>query len=139
MGYTHIHTHTLRRMIVHTRTRATHTHTHTCALCKNIFARTHTRPHTRPHPRMKVLPKKPPDKFSHRTLETCELMNQFFLFTTVVSVCIECSFGILLGRWVILWKPLRVPLHRAPVVIETCMTLHNLCIFFFNLRVFIKE
>jgi len=49
-------------------------------------------------------------------------------FPIVFDMCIECSFGILVGRWGFLWKPLRVLLHRAPVVIEACMTLHNLCI-----------
>jgi len=52
----------------------------------------------------------------------------FSFYHSSIRMCIECSFGILVGRWGILWKPLRVPLRRAPVVIETCMTLHNLCI-----------
>ena len=52
----------------------------------------------------------------------------FSFYHSSIRMCIECSFGILVGRWGILWKPLRVPLHRAPVVIESCMTLHNLCI-----------
>ena len=52
----------------------------------------------------------------------------FSFYHSSIRMCIECSFGILVGRWGILWKPLRVPLHRAPVVIEACMTLHNLCI-----------
>jgi len=67
-------------------------------------------------------------KFSHRTLETCQLKNQFFLSTTVVSVCVS---SVVSESW---WvggefsgNP-SVLLHRAPAVIETCMTLHNLCI-----------
>jgi len=52
----------------------------------------------------------------------------FSFYHSSIRMCIECSFGILVGRWGILWKPLRVPLHRAPVVIEACMALHNLCI-----------
>jgi len=36
--------------------------------------------------------------------------------------------GILACRFGILWKPLRCPLARAPVVVEACMCLHNICI-----------
>lgn len=34
----------------------------------------------------------------------------------------------LASRFGILWRPLRVPLVKAPVVIETCMCLHNILI-----------
>jgi len=36
--------------------------------------------------------------------------------------------GILACRFGILWKPLRCSLARAPVVVEACMCLHNICI-----------
>jgi len=44
--HTHTYTHTQAHDSTHMHASNTHTHTHTCALCKNIFARTHTRPHT---------------------------------------------------------------------------------------------
>jgi len=49
----------------------------------------------------------------------------FPFYYSSILMCIECSF--LVGRWGILWKPLRVPLHRVPEVIEACMISHNLC------------
>jgi len=54
----------------------------------------------------------------------------FSFYHSSIRMCIKCSFGILVDKWGIqvLWKSLRIPLHWAPVVIETCMTLHNLCI-----------
>ena len=42
--------------------------------------------------------------------------------------CVECSFGILVARWGILWKPLKVSLRQAPKIVGTCMCLHNVMI-----------
>mmetsp|Transcript_61712 Transcript_61712/g.127487 ORF Transcript_61712/g.127487 Transcript_61712/m.127487 type:complete len:533 (-) Transcript_61712:43-1641(-) len=43
---------------------------------------------------------------------------------------VECAFGILLQRWGILWKGLRMPLRASTKVISACMRLHNLAIDF---------
>ena len=41
---------------------------------------------------------------------------------------IECAFGILIQRWGVLYKPLRVDFRRRAPLIAACMRLHNLCI-----------
>ena len=41
---------------------------------------------------------------------------------------IECAFGILIHRWAVLWKPLKVRFDRRAPLIGACMRLHNFCI-----------
>jgi len=41
---------------------------------------------------------------------------------------IECSFGMLVRRWGILWKPLEMRFNRMNKVIMCCFKLHNLCV-----------
>ena len=41
---------------------------------------------------------------------------------------IECAFGILIRRWAVLYKPLRVAFHRCAPLITACMHMHNFCI-----------
>jgi len=41
---------------------------------------------------------------------------------------IECAFGILIHRWGVLWKPLKVRFDRRAPLIAACMRLHNFCI-----------
>ena len=41
---------------------------------------------------------------------------------------IECAFGILIQRWGILYRPLRVRFNRRAPLIAACMRLHNFCI-----------
>ena len=52
----------------------------------------------------------------------------FYFYHSSLRMCVECSFGILVARWGILWKPLKVSLRRAPKIVETCMCLHNVMI-----------
>ena len=52
----------------------------------------------------------------------------FSFYHSSQRMVIECSFGQLVSLFGIFWRPLRVPLHRAPVVIESCMCLHNIMI-----------
>jgi hypothetical protein len=52
----------------------------------------------------------------------------FSFYHSSLRMCVECSFGILVARWGILWKPLKVSLRRAPKIVETCMCLHNVMI-----------
>jgi hypothetical protein len=42
--------------------------------------------------------------------------------------CVERAFGILVQRWGVFWRPLRVKFHRIPLLIKVCCKLHNLCI-----------
>jgi hypothetical protein len=38
---------------------------------------------------------------------------------------IERAFGLLVARWGVLWRPLRVAVHRWPLVTTVCAKLHN--------------
>ena len=49
----------------------------------------------------------------------------FSFYHSSLRMCVECSFGILVSRWGILWKPLKVSLRQAPKIVGTCMCLHN--------------
>ena len=49
----------------------------------------------------------------------------FSFYHSSLRMCVECSFGILVARWGILWKPLKVSLRQAPKIVGTCMCLHN--------------
>ena len=50
----------------------------------------------------------------------------FSFYHSSLRMVVECAFGIWACRWGILWRPLRVPLEKAPVVVESCMCLHNI-------------
>jgi len=40
---------------------------------------------------------------------------------------IEQSFGLLVWRWGVFWRPLRVPFRKRPGLIRACFKLHNHC------------
>jgi len=42
-------------------------------------------------------------------------------------VHIEQAFGMLVWRWGVFWRPLRVPFLERPSLIRACFKLHNLC------------
>jgi hypothetical protein len=41
---------------------------------------------------------------------------------------VERAFGILIQRWGIFWRPLKVAFSRIPLVIRVCCKLHNVCV-----------
>ena len=41
---------------------------------------------------------------------------------------LRCSFGILVRRWGILWRPLGMRFDKRAATISACMNLHNFCI-----------
>ena len=45
-----------------------------------------------------------------------------------VRMPIECSFGILVRRWGIFWRPLEMKFEMRAATISACMRLHNYCI-----------
>lgn len=47
---------------------------------------------------------------------------------SAVRMPIECSFGILIRRWGILWRPLEMRFNMRAQTIGACMRLHNFCI-----------
>lgn len=42
--------------------------------------------------------------------------------------CVERAFGLLVQRWGVFWRPLRVAFHRIPLLIRVACKLHNFCI-----------
>lgn len=43
-------------------------------------------------------------------------------------MAIECTFGILVRRWGVLWRPLMVRFDRRAPLVGACIRLHNYCI-----------
>jgi hypothetical protein len=41
---------------------------------------------------------------------------------------VERAFGLLVQRWGVFWRPLRIAFHRIPLLIRVCCKLHNMCI-----------
>jgi hypothetical protein len=51
--------------------------------------------------------------------------------TTCLSLhrqVVERAFGILVQRWGVFWRPLRVKFDKIPLLIRVCCKLHNFCI-----------
>ena len=54
--------------------------------------------------------------------------DAFNFFQSSARMNIECAFGMLVQRFGVFWRPLRVNLDRVPLVIRCAMKIHNLCI-----------
>jgi hypothetical protein len=54
--------------------------------------------------------------------------DSFNCFHSSNRIHIEQAFGILVGRWGILWRPLRMYVTRVAPILSTCLRLHNYCI-----------
>jgi hypothetical protein len=52
----------------------------------------------------------------------------FSFYHSSLRMVVECDFGMLINRWSILQRPLKVPLKKAPRIIECCMCLHNVLV-----------
>jgi hypothetical protein len=52
----------------------------------------------------------------------------FSFYHSSLRMVVECAFGMLVNRWAILQRPLKVPLKKAPRIIECCMCLHNVLV-----------
>ena len=61
-----------------------------------------------------------------KNLESAE--DNFNFFQSQLRITVERSFGLLVCRWGILWKPLRCSLKKAPKIVEVCIRLHNFCL-----------
>lgn len=53
--------------------------------------------------------------------------DAFNYFQSNLRINIECAFGILVQRWGVLWRPMRVSYRKVPRVVELCMMMHNYC------------
>lgn len=62
------------------------------------------------------------------------LMSQIFkklavkIFSIQLRIRIEMAFGMLVTKWGVLQKPLKIPLRKIPKVFLACCMLHNYCI-----------
>jgi DDE superfamily endonuclease len=54
--------------------------------------------------------------------------DAFNFFLSQLRVRVENCFALLVGRWGILWGPLKIPLRHQPVLIKAICCLHNFCI-----------
>ena len=54
--------------------------------------------------------------------------DSFNFHQSQVRITVERTFGQLVGRFGVLWKPLRVSLEHASQVAKACILLHNFCI-----------
>ncbi|OSX78941.1 hypothetical protein BU14_0094s0018 [Porphyra umbilicalis] len=53
--------------------------------------------------------------------------DAFNFFLSSLRIHIEQAFGMLLWRWGVFWRPLRVPFSKRPSLIRACFRLHNFC------------
>ena len=54
--------------------------------------------------------------------------DSFNFYQSQLRITIERAFGVLVSRWGILWKPLRMKLDTMPATVRACIHLHNFCI-----------
>lgn len=58
--------------------------------------------------------------------------DNFNYFLSLNRQCIERAFGLLVQRWGIFWRAIRVAFDKIPLIITVCCKLHNLCVEKFN-------
>jgi DDE superfamily endonuclease len=59
--------------------------------------------------------------------------DAFNYYLSLHRQCIERAFGLLVQRWGIFWRPLRVSMEHRAMVVRVCCKLHNICIDRFGL------
>jgi hypothetical protein len=64
--------------------------------------------------------------FKGRNLELYK--DSFNYHLSLHRQVVERAFGLLVQRWGVFWRPLRVAFKRIPLLIRVCCRLHNLCI-----------
>jgi len=53
--------------------------------------------------------------------------DSYNFYQSSCRVHIEQAFGMLVWRWGVFWRPLRVPFLKRPSLIRACFKLHNFC------------
>jgi hypothetical protein len=56
-----------------------------------------------------------------------EMERNFNFFQSSLRMNIECTFGLLVARWGVLWRPLRASMANNILTIRTLAVLHNWC------------
>jgi hypothetical protein len=64
--------------------------------------------------------------FRGRNLDTWKDSFNYHLF--LHRQVVERAFGILINRWGVFWRSLRIRFKRIPLLIRVCCKMHNLCI-----------
>ena len=54
--------------------------------------------------------------------------DSFNYYLSLRRQVVERAFGILVARWGIFWRPLKLSLRKIPIVIRVCCKLHNICV-----------
>lgn len=54
--------------------------------------------------------------------------THYNFYLSQLRITIEQSFGILVRRWGVLWRPMECKFNKTPHVAMCCMRLHNFCI-----------
>jgi hypothetical protein len=54
--------------------------------------------------------------------------DTFNYYLSLHRQVVERAFGMLVGRWGVFWRPLRVAFERIPLLIAVCCKLHNVCV-----------
>jgi len=57
-----------------------------------------------------------------------EEKKSFNFYLSRQRQCIERAFGVLVARWGILWRPLKIKLKYVPTLVHVLCKLHNVCI-----------
>jgi len=58
--------------------------------------------------------------------------DAFNYYLSLRRQCIERAFGMMVQRWGILWRPLRMSMKHIATIVRVCCKLHNICIDRFN-------
>lgn len=53
--------------------------------------------------------------------------DSYNFYLSSLRIHIEQAFGMLIWRWGVFWRPLRVPFSKRPSLIRACFRLHNFC------------
>lgn len=53
--------------------------------------------------------------------------DSFNFYQSSSRIHIEQAFGMLVWRWGVFWRPLRVPFFKRPSLVRACFKLHNHC------------
>lgn len=64
----------------------------------------------------------------YRGKELSERQDTFNYYLSLHRQVVERAFGLLVARWGIYWRPLRVEFKHIPLIISVTCKLHNICV-----------
>jgi hypothetical protein len=54
--------------------------------------------------------------------------DAYNFYLSQLRITVERAFGVLVARWGIFWRPMRMKLRFIPTIVRACIQLHNFCI-----------